>query len=113
MEKQPLQTTFEYLFKAVHTEDGWIHPMRDAVKGVSAEEAAWKLAPDVASIFDVTAHATPYLYDVLRALRSAPREEHEDWHALKDTSEKAWTKLRGELVSGIDQLGAEITRITD
>ena len=113
MEKQPLQKTFGYLHQAVHTEDGWIHPLRDAVKDVSAEEAAWKPGADVASIWEVTAHATPYLYDVLRALRSEDRVSHEDWHVIGDTSEKAWFALRDELLSGIDQLGAEIEKLSE
>src|SRR5436853_4150347 len=113
MEKQPVKTTIGYLHQAVHTEDGWIHPLRDAVKDVTAEEAAWKPGADVASIWEVTAHATPYLYDVLHALRSAEREAHEDWHAIGDTSEKAWTALRDQLLSGIDQLGVEISKLSE
>src|SRR5436305_2625866 len=105
MENQPLQITFGYLYKAVHTEDGWIHPLKDAVKDITADEAAWKPAPDVASIWEVAAHTTPYLYDVLRALRSEERVQHEDWHVISDVSESAWIRLRTELLSGIDQLG--------
>jgi uncharacterized damage-inducible protein DinB len=113
MSKQPLQTTFEYLHRAVHTEDGWIHPLRDSIKDVGAEEARWKPSPEVASIWDVTAHATPYLYDVLRALRSEDKVEHEDWHSITDESEAAWVRLRSELLSGIDQLGEEIVEIQE
>ena len=113
MSKQPLQTTFEYMHRAVHTEDGWIHPLRDAIKDVGVDEARWKPAPDVASIWDVTAHATPYLYDLLRALRAEDKVEHEDWHAITDVSEPAWIRLRNELLSGIDQLGEEIAEIQE
>lgn len=113
MANQPLKTTFEYLNKAVHTEDGWIHPLRDAVKDVTATEAAWRPAPEVASIWEVTAHATPYLYDVLRALKGEERKAHEDWHEITQSSEKAWTALRDELLAGIDALGAEIEKLKD
>lgn len=113
MSKLILQTTFDYLNRAVHTEDGWIHPLRDAVKDVSAEEALWKPAADVASIWEVTAHATPYLYDVIGALRSEDKKEHEDWHSITDKSEAAWVRLRNELLSGIDQLGEEIAEIQE
>lgn len=111
MSKQPLQTTFEYLHKAVHTEDGWIHPLRDVIKEVGAEEALWKPGPDVASIWEVTAHATPYLYDVLRALRGEEKVEHEDWHVVTGESDADWLRLRSELLSGIDQLGEEIAEL--
>jgi uncharacterized damage-inducible protein DinB len=113
MSNQPLQTTFQYLHKAVHTEDGWIHPLRDAVKDVAVAEAAWEPATDVASIWEVTAHATPYLYDVLRALRGEEKIAHEDWHEISDTSAGAWTTLRDGLLAGIDELGAEIAKLKE
>ena len=113
MKDEALTTTFTYLHKAVHTEDGWIHPLKDAVADVTVQQALFKPAPDVASIWEVTAHATPYLYDVLRALRGEERVQHEDWHDLSDTSEKAWLTLRGELIAGIDALGEEISKLKE
>jgi uncharacterized damage-inducible protein DinB len=113
MEKQPQQATFEYMYRAVHTEDGWIHPLKDVVKDVEADEAKWKPAAEVASIWEVVAHTTPYLYDVLRALRGEEKVKHEDWHALSDTSDSAWKKLRTELISGIERLGEEIAELKE
>src|SRR5579885_2041080 len=113
MEKQPFQTSFDYLFRAVHTEDGWIHPLADAVKDVDAEEARWKPATEVASIWEVVAHATPYLYDVLRALRGEDRVKHDDWHDVIDTSDAAWQALRNELLSGIEELRIAISNLNE
>ena len=113
MSNQPVQKTFDYLFKAVHAEDGWIHPLRDAVQDVTAEEAAYKPAEGVASIWDVVAHATPYLYDVVRALRGDVKKPHEDWQEITDTSANAWAALRDELLAGIDALGSEIGKLSD
>ncbi len=113
MSNQPLQTTFEHIHRAVHTEDGWIHPLSDAIKEVGVEEARWKPAQDVASIWDVTAHTTPYLYDVVRALRGEDKQEHEDWHSITDDSEAAWVRLRNELLSVIELLGEEIAKIKE
>jgi uncharacterized damage-inducible protein DinB len=108
-----VQKAFEYLHKAVHTEDGWIHPLRDAVKDVTLEEALYKPAAEVASIWEVVAHTTPYLYDVIRALRGDVKKPHEDWHELPDTSAKSWAALRDELLAGIEALGAEIGKLSD
>ncbi len=113
MERQPQQATFSYMFKSVHTEDAWIHPLRDVVKEIGADEAKWKPAEGVASIWEVVAHTTPYLYDVLRALRGEDRVSHEDWHEITDWSDSAWKKLRTELISGIDQLGEEIAELKE
>ena len=105
--------TFDYLHRAVHTEDGWIHPLKDAVQDVTAAEAAWKPGAYVASIWEVVAHTTPYVYDVLRALRGEERQPHEDWHEIADTSEKAWAELKGQLLAGIEALGAEIGKLSE
>ena len=113
MEKGPLQTSFIYLSQAAHIEEGWIHPLRDVVADVDAQTAAWKPAPDVASIFDVVAHSAPYIGDVLHAFRGTERVKHEDWHDLSDTSDAAWQALRRELVSGIDQLQETIGKFSE
>ena len=113
MSSQGFQTTFSYFHKLVHTEEGWIHPLRDVVQDVSADEAAWKPAADVASIWEVTAHATPYIYDVLRALRGEERVKHEDWHSITDLSPSAWALLKNELLKGIEALGAEVEKLSD
>jgi len=113
MDNQPQKTTFDYFFKAVHTEDGWIHPLKDVVQDVEIDEAKWKPAEEVASIWEVVAHTTPYLYDVIRALQGGERVKHEDWHEISNWSEAAWKKLRTELLSGIEQLGAEVAKISD
>ena len=107
------KTTFEYLHRSVHTEDGWIHPLRDAVAGVSVEEALFKPAAEVASIWEIVAHAAPYIYDVVRALRSDERQAHEDWLSVPDPSAAAWNRVRDELLAGIDALGAEIAKLAD
>ena len=113
MANQPLQTTLNYLHRSVHTEDGWIHPLRDVVKDVTLEEALYKPSADVASIWEVTAHATPYIYDVLRALRGEDQVKHEDWSSIKDSSPSAWTLVKNELLAGIDALGAEVGKLSD
>ena len=113
MENQALTTSLNYLHKAAHTEDGWIHPLKDAVADVTLEQALYKPAADVASIWEVTAHTTPYLYDVLRVLRGEERVQHEDWHTVSDTSERAWLSLRSDLLAGIEQLGEEIAKLKE
>jgi hypothetical protein len=113
MSNQPLRKIFSYLNRAVHTDDGWIHPLRDVVSDVTATEAAWKPSPEVASIWEVVAHTTPYLYDVLSAFRGTERVKHEDWHDVSDTSEKAWKALQSNLLAGIDQLGAEVEKFSE
>jgi len=113
MNNEALTTTLTYLHKSVHTEDGWIHPLKDAVGDVTLEQALYKPAGDVASIWEVTAHATPYLYDVLRALRGEDQVKHEDWPVISDTSGAAWHRLRTELLDGIESLGTEIAKLTE
>ncbi|MEA2554660.1 MAG: hypothetical protein QOJ65_2836 [Fimbriimonadaceae bacterium] len=111
MANKSLQPIVNYLHQAAHTEDGWITPLRNVVSDVSPDEAALKPAADVASIHELIAHATPYLYDVLRALRGEDRVQHEDWPYVAGPED--WVGLRGELVAGIDQLGAEIAKLSD
>lgn len=108
MNNEPLKSTFDYLHASVHTEEGWIHPLRDVVQGVTAEEAAWKPAPDVPSIWEIVLHTTPYLEDVLRALRSEAKVQHEDWPAVGEITNAAWAQARNSLVAAIDQLGERL-----
>lgn len=111
------ETTFTksvaYVVRAAHTEENWIHPLRDVLGEVTIDEAKWKPASDVASIWEVTAHLTPYLQGTVRRLRDEAVPEIEDWPTVADKSDAAWESLRAQAIGAIDALGEEVAKLDD
>lgn len=72
--------------------------LRGSLRGVSAEEAAWRPGPDRHNIWELAVHAAYWKYSVLRRLRGDQRGsfplEGSNWFPRpadpNDPSERAW-----------------------
>ena len=81
------------------TEGTWWAPWRDAIEGLTAEQAAWKPAPGRHSIWQIVGHMTHWHeYFVHRNLGGEPIDEQEleglNWQEINDASETAWASAR-------------------
>ena len=90
------------LVDTVYTTEGWITPLTDALKDVEQEEAAWKPGPDVASIWEVTAHTANYLESLVLALEGQAQRKFEDWPEVEATGD--WVGLRNHVLTLSERL---------
>lgn len=106
MDHQILTDSLKYGFRISHTEEGWILPLLDAMNEVDSETAKWKPAPDVASIWEIVAHAIPYTQSRLCDFTGEAKPDEEDWPEISDTSPEAWAALQGRVRSVVGQFQA-------
>jgi hypothetical protein len=72
--------------------------LRGSLRGVTAEEAAWRPAPDRHNIWELAVHAAYWKYVIVRRIRGGERGSFplagSNWFARpeEDTSEEAWKK---------------------
>lgn len=111
--KENLKTLLDYGFRLSHTNEGWILPIVDAVDSVDAEVAAWEPGEGIASIWEVTVHASGWLQDTLRTLTGSPGPENVDWPSVADRSPAAWRATQAQLRSAALSLRDEIKRSTE
>lgn len=106
----PFMNSARYLVRASHTEENWITPLKDAVQGVSTEEALWTPAEGVSSIAVIVAHSTPYLKGLINRLRGDEPVAAEDWPTVSGGD---WERLRSELLAAIEELDGEVEKLGD
>jgi hypothetical protein len=104
MDQQILSASLKYALELAHTEEGWIHPLRDDLKDVDAEMARWKPAPEIASIWEITAHAVPYAEGRACDFTGEPFPSDPDWSEVADTSDAAWENLKTRADNAITNL---------
>ena len=86
-------------------DDGvWWAPWRQAIDGLTAEEAAWSPAPDRHSIWDLVNHMTHWHeYFSHRVSGGAPTTEEEldglNWQPPTEISDEAWASARERFLS--------------
>ena len=79
----------------LHDGDAWHGAsVRDVLGGITSEQAAARLVPDVHTIWEILAHVTAWQDEVRRRLDGgAPGEPQAgDWPAVRDTSAAAWDR---------------------
>ena len=81
------------------TDGVWWAPWRDAIDGLTAEQAAWRPAAGRHSIWQIVDHmAHWHEYFVIRNQGGAAMDEHEleqlNWQETDDVSEPAWHAAR-------------------
>lgn len=99
-----LKSEWDHFFAIVNTDDDWIVPMLRALEGVSAEQAFWRPGDRVASIVDITLHATGWLEATLCELLRLPAPGNEDWPPAPSPSEDAWRAISQKMRDVIGEL---------
>lgn len=113
MNRSPLLDSTTYAFRTAHIEDGWITPFRNALAGVSFENAIWKPAPNVASIWELTLHAQNYAENLLNELTGKPRATHADWPKVAEPTKAEWQRLKKHVADTVDALESAVSGLTD
>ncbi len=91
------------IIDAAYEKKAWHGPnLKQSLRGVTAEDAAWRPAPGRHNIWEITVHAAYWKYVVRRKLRGEPRSsfslQGSNWFARPVSgSEKAWREDRALL----------------
>lgn len=102
---QPLfLNSLKYVFRISHTEEGWISPFLDSVNDVDFDMARWKPSEDVASIWEIVAHAIPYTQSRLADFSGDAFPDEEDWPVLEDQTPQAWAVMQDRVRSVVSRL---------
>ena len=113
MSKSNLQDCYVHIFRLVHTSDDWISPLLKAAESSSYEEARYSPAPGVASIWEIVAHVSGWLEDLLHDVTGSPDAGTVDWPPISADTPSAWLATRQHLKSLVLSLQDVLARSTD
>jgi len=103
----------KYGFRAAHTEEDWILPLRDAVDAVSFEAAIWKPGPEVPSIWELLAHATPYLEALVHDVTETKAREFDDWPQVDRPTREGWNEMQYRVRKAVDEAQKAVDGLTE
>ncbi len=95
----------------VSVQGNWIASVHESLKGISAEEAAWKPGPEERSIFEIVLHITVWTDWAANFLRGRDTETTE-WPPVTNTDTAAWENARIELDRALSNFRARIAALT-
>jgi hypothetical protein len=98
--KNEILIAFEYSFK--HSD--WVHPLQEALSGVTAEEAGWRAGPDSKGIWDIVLHVANWNENIIQRMRTGekcrpaegawpPPPEQKDEAAWITAQQRLWNSL--------------------
>lgn len=95
-----LRVAFEYAYR----HDDWVAPLEEELAGLTAQDAAWRPAPEAKSIWEIALHTANWNENIIERIQSGERSRpHEGaWPPMpEDPTEEAWeaakTRLRHSL----------------
>jgi uncharacterized damage-inducible protein DinB len=103
-------------FKRAHDGDPWHgSPIREILKGVSAEQAARRPPNDAHSIWELVLHATGWRNEVARRATGAPAQDPEtgDWPPVGDPTPERWKAALASLDASHARLVDVVRGMTD
>jgi uncharacterized damage-inducible protein DinB len=103
-------------FRRAHDGDPWHgSPVKTILEGVTAQQAAWKPAGAVHSIWEIVLHMTGWRNEVARRATGAPASEPDggDWPPVGDPTPARWTAALAALDASHARLVAAVGGMTD
>jgi uncharacterized damage-inducible protein DinB len=103
-------------FRRAYNGDAWHGtPLREILRGISAEQAAERLIPEAHSIWELLLHITAWEGEVLRRLQTGVMDmpKDGDWNNIRFGSEEAWNNALARFDNIHAELEQEIMRCTD
>ena len=103
-------------FKRAHDGDAWHgSPIKEILKGVTAEQAAKRPPNGAHSIWELVLHATGWRNEVARRATGAPagEPEHGDWPEVGDATPERWKAALAALDASHAHLVEVVRGMTD
>jgi uncharacterized damage-inducible protein DinB len=108
-----MKNNLKYQFGIVHLNDDWIAPLIKTVEETTRDEARYRPAEGVASVWEIALHATGWMEDLLRDLTGAQDLVFADWPLIEDESEAAWQTAKRNLRSVAVLLQDELEQLDE
>ena len=105
-------------FDEVFEEESWQIPVRAAISGLTASQAAWKPSQGRHSIWEIANHLSFWKQYISARMAGEPRRPrgwaHEaDWQEIPEVTEEAWRASVQRLVDAQAALKSEFSKRTD
>src|SRR5205823_3625306 len=87
--------------------DDWVHPLAEALEGVTAEEAAWRPSPEVKGIWDIVLHLAVWTENIIERIKTREhcRPAEGAWPPPPDVpNEPEWVAAQKRLWDALDGL---------
>lgn len=113
MNERRLNENLTYHFGLIHMSEDWIAPILKAVEETCREEAAFVPGEGVSSIWEIVAHVTGWMEDLLYELTGSPEPGAVDWPTVDDKDPDSWRKTQEYLRTLIVLLRDHLSRLDD
>lgn len=105
-----LRVNFEYSY--LH--DDWVEPLGRALKGVTAEQAAWRPNSNAMGIWDIVLHVAVWNENIVERIETGEQAHPLEgaWPPLPDArTEQAWEASKSRLWKSIERLESLIKNV--
>ncbi len=103
---------------ATYDQEGWYPPLKMALEGIQAEQAAWKPSKEIHSIWELVNHLFFYKNRFLHRLENRPflssiQTNHETFLLEGNATETAWNARVNELGETHRQIRQKLQQLAD
>jgi hypothetical protein len=98
-------------FEFAHNREDWVHPLADALAGVTAQEALWRPGPNLKGIWDIVLHMAAWTENCVQRIQSGKHSKPAEgaWPPLPSApDEAAWAAAQRRLWDALTALRAQI-----
>ena len=111
MDNQTVQKEMLIAFEYCYLHDDWVNPLKDALDGLNAGQAARKLSAESKSIWEIVLHTAVWNEDIVTRVRSKERSRPAEgaWPAIQGAGmEQDWDRDKKRLWDSLESVRAMI-----
>lgn len=100
MDEQTMRREVLVAYEYSYEHDDWLHPLSEALAGVTAAEALWRPGPSLKGIWDIVLHMAVWTENIVERMRSGQRARPAEgaWPPPPDVAdEAAWQAAQRRL----------------
>lgn len=115
MDQDVLRREIAIAFEYSYEHDDWVTPLEEALDGITAQEALWKPAPKIPSIWEIVLHVAVWNENIVERMAQRTRGERPGhpaegaWPPLPAVQdEAAWEAAQNRLRESLSQVRTHI-----
>lgn len=88
-------------------QDGWVYPWKEALDGLTAEQAAWRPGPDLMGVWDIVLHTAVWNEDIVERVKTKQSTHPSEgaWPARAEALDEAsWQLAQKRFWDSVDAL---------